>query len=300
MNPFRGVFVSAVTPHQRQGHQVDLGAMLDLVDFLCAGGVEGVAVLGATGEYPHFTIEDRIRTVQFVAKRSTVPVLAGVSHSTLDGAVSLALEAAGAGVAGVLAAPPHYYPYGQEEIREFYLRLAEAVSGAVPVLLHNLPVFTNAIHEKTVDELLATGVFAGLADAGGDAAVLGRMASAHGDLAFLCASDGAIPACAEAGVEAVLSSVGCAAPELVMALHRVLRLRLPEKTAQLTARLHEFLDWADSFPAPAAIKEATAARGLKVGPAAVPLPPAGAARREAFLAWFAAWLPEVRREALEE
>ncbi|MBK9168306.1 MAG: dihydrodipicolinate synthase family protein [Bryobacterales bacterium] len=215
MNPFRGVFVSAVTPHQRQGHQVDLGAMLDLVDFLCAGGVEGVAVLGATGEYPHFTIEDRIRTVQFVAKRSTVPVLAGVSHSTLDGAVSLALEAAGAGVAGVLAAPPHYYPYGQEEIREFYLRLAEAVSGAVPVLLHNLPVFTNAIHEKTVDELLATGVFAGLADAGGDAAVLGRMASAHGDLAFLCASDGAIPACAEAGVEAVLSSVGCAAPELV-------------------------------------------------------------------------------------
>ena len=68
--------------------------------------------------------------VNFAAKRSRVPLLVNVSHSTLDGAVELARQAAGAGVAGVLLMPPHYFRHSQQEILIFYRALCRCRSRA--------------------------------------------------------------------------------------------------------------------------------------------------------------------------
>ena len=96
-----GVYPAAVTPHRRDGHEADYGAMLELVDFLSRFGTQGVCLLGETGEFLNIRFSDRIRLIHLAVKRSRVPVIAGVSHSTLDGAIELASEAissdAGAG-----------------------------------------------------------------------------------------------------------------------------------------------------------------------------------------------------------
>ena len=78
-----GVNVAAITPRRAREVEVDLGAMLELVDFLCAQQVQGITLFGTTGEFVHFTIEERSRYVALLAKRSRVPVMANVSHSTL-------------------------------------------------------------------------------------------------------------------------------------------------------------------------------------------------------------------------
>jgi dihydrodipicolinate synthase/N-acetylneuraminate lyase len=64
----------------------------------------------------------------------------------------------------------------------------------------------------------------------------------------------------------------------------------------LEARLREFLGWMARFPVPLGIKEAVAARGLKVGPPAVP--PACETQRELeeFRSWFRPWLAIIRKE----
>src|ERR1035438_3710462 len=79
----------------------DIGATLELIDFLCAAGVQGIALLGSTGEFVNLNFDDRVRLVYLAVKRSRVPVLAGVSHSTLDGALALGREASAAGAAGL-------------------------------------------------------------------------------------------------------------------------------------------------------------------------------------------------------
>ena len=66
---------------------------------------------------------------------------------------------------------------------------------------------------------------------------------------------------------------------------------------RLNARLQEFIAWHDRFPTPVAIKTAAVERGLKVGPLAAPLAPAGQRRLEEFREWFKAWLPEVQKES---
>jgi hypothetical protein len=58
----------------------------------------------------------------------------------------------------------------------------------------------------------------------------------------------------------------------------------------LESRVQEFISWLDRFPAPVGIRAATAARGLKVGPLAVPLSPEKLRELDEFRDWFKGWL----------
>src|SRR6478752_5414824 len=91
------ISVAALTPRRDVGYEADLAAMLELVDFLCAAGVNGIALMGSTGEFLHLSLEDRAHLVKLVVKGSRCPVIAGVTHSSLDGTVMLADQAARAG-----------------------------------------------------------------------------------------------------------------------------------------------------------------------------------------------------------
>src|SRR5579863_4046824 len=148
MNPetsIDGVYVAAVTPHRDKSYEADVGATLEMLDFLADAGTDGVVLLGSTGEFLHLTFEDRVRLVQMAVKRSRVPVLVGVGHSTLDGALELGREAVGAGAAGLLLMPPYFFRYSQEDIHEFYVQFAAAMEGAARIFLYNIPAFTNEI-----------------------------------------------------------------------------------------------------------------------------------------------------------
>ena len=163
-----GVYAALITPRREDSASVDLAAALELVDFAGRGGATGVAILGATGEFIHFNPEDRLHLIRFAVKRSRVPVIANVSHSTLEGATSLGREAISLGAAALLLMPPCFFAYGQEEIREFFLRFSAALEDSAPVLLYNLPGFTNSISRDTAAELLSTGRFAGIKDSSGE------------------------------------------------------------------------------------------------------------------------------------
>src|SRR5215211_8606155 len=107
------VNVAAITPYRPNGYEADLGATLELVDYLCSAGVHGIALLGTTGEFLRLSLEDRASLVRLSVKRSRVPIIAGVTHSTLDGTVMLAEEAAESGAAAVLVMPPYFISYEQ-------------------------------------------------------------------------------------------------------------------------------------------------------------------------------------------
>src|SRR5579871_1767380 len=260
MQPIGGVIAAAVTPHGKRGEEPDIGATLELIDFLCAAGVQGIALLGSTGEFVNLNYDDRVRLVYLAVKRSRVPVLAGVSHSTLDGALALGREASAAGAAGLLLMPPHFFRYRQPEIREFYLRFAAEMSHGAPVYLYNIPVFTSAITSETATELLATGRFAGIKDSSGDwgyFAALNRHKREH-PCTVLVGHDAVFAPARKAGADGVVSGVACAAPELLLALDRAITQNAEADAQRLDARLHEFLCRIDRFPTPVAIKAALA------------------------------------------
>lgn len=290
--PFSGVNAAAITPRAADG-ALDLGAALDVVDYLCRAGVNGIALLGATGEFVHLSPDERARLMYMAVKRSRVPVLAGVSHSRLDAAVELAREAWSAGAAGLLVMPPYFYRYRQSEIREFYTRFAAEMPRDAALYIYNLPAFTNVIEPDTAADLLGSGLFAGIKDSSGDAGYFERL---RGVGEFLVGDDGVYPRVRASGAHGVVSGAACAIPELMVALDRAITTQ-SAAAGHLEAYLWEFNGRVDRFPAPVAIRQAVAARGLNVGPLAVPLSAGERRKLDEFAEWFRGWLPRVNREA---
>jgi len=173
--------------------------------------VQGIALLGSTGEFTSLSCDDRVRPVYLAVKRSSVPVPPGVSHSTLGGAPAPGRE----GAAGLLLMPPYFFRYRQPEIREFYMRFAEMIYGA-PVYLYNIPAFTSGISAETAVQLLSTGRFVGIKDSSGDwdnFQALSRYRREH-PFTFLVGHDAIFARARAAGTDGVVSDKASAMPEL--------------------------------------------------------------------------------------
>lgn len=298
MTRIEGVNAAAVTPHGTGGRGADFGAALELVDFLSKAGVAGVAVLGSTGEFLTLSFDERVRLMYLVVKRSRVPVLAGVGHATLAGALELGGQACSAGAAGLLLMPPYFFRYGQDEIREFYLQYAVRIGTGVPVYIYNIPSFTSGITPETALELLATGQFAGIKDSSGDYSYFARLKelAAQQPFTLLVGDDALFTRARIEGADGVVSGSAAAVPELMVALDRAIAAGASDRIAALEARLAEFLAWTGRFPTPVGVKTALEVRGLKIGPPSLPLAPRTALLLDEFREWFGPWLSEVNKE----
>ena len=299
MNLLKGVNVAAVTPRRESGHEIDLGLTLEIVDFLCAAGVAGIGLLGTTGEFVHYDFEQRTRLAGLIVRRSRVPVVVNVTHTTLDGSVRLAREAMTAGAAGVLIMPPYFFRYGQDDLEAFFLEFAVEAGNGVPVYIYNLPFFTSPLECETVCRLLATGQFAGIKDSSGSLDYFrGLMAQrARTPFVLLIGNDTLFVQGRGSGADGGVSGVACALPELMLGLDRAIAERNQPRVELLEGRLNEFISWLDRFPVPVGIKAALAARGLRVGPHAVPTGPQGRKRLDEYSIWLKEWIPQVLRES---
>jgi len=297
----RGVNTPVVTPHS-SGCRPDLGALEQLVDFVVAGGVRGICIGGTSGEFIHYSLEERKEMVAAAVRRTRAPVIAGISHSTLDGALELAGAAAESGARALLLMPPYFFRYAQEEIREFFLRFADRAPQSLPILLYNIPAFTNEISADTTRELLSSGRFAGIKDSSGsfDAFIRLKALRARYPFTLLVGDDKIFAEARAQGADGVVSGVAGVIPELLVGIDRAIVAGAGSQAQGLDRRLREFIAWLERFPVPSGIKLALGERGLPVGPESVPFSPARRRLADQFKAWFREWLPAVLQEAAEE
>jgi 4-hydroxy-tetrahydrodipicolinate synthase len=293
--PQTGVLAAAATPWRPELGTIDVAAALDLVDFLNQHHVDGLVLLGSTGEFVHFDAEDRMRLVHLAAKRSRVPIFANISHTTLAGSLRLAEAALGEGVAGVVLMPPYFFPYSQSSLVEYYLRFSDECDG--PTYLYNIPFFTSALDPESAGDLLATGRFAGLKDSSGDVDYLSSLLpfAAHGAGIYV-GNDRVFRPLRAAGAHGVVSGVACAVPELMVALDRAIAAGDAARAERLDAYVQAFINWLDEFPTPVGVKAATSWRGVAMTGYATPFPTPLAARLRDFENWFRDWWPGVAKD----
>jgi dihydrodipicolinate synthase/N-acetylneuraminate lyase len=274
---------------------VDLAALLEMIDFLCAAEVQGIVLFGSTGEFVHFETADRARALSLAVKRSRCPVYANVSHSTLDSAIALADEAASAGAEGVLLMPPIYFRYDQETVCQYYLEFLSALHGILPAYLYNIPMFCTAISVETAASLIAAG-YSGIKDSSGDPEYFARLVEACGEsgAGLLTGSEVLYGRFRGAGASGVVSGVASAVPELLVEYEKALCGGDEDAISRLGARVEEFVAWVEEFPAPMIIREAANLRGLPAGVAAAPLGPRLRGRLEEFRGWFPEWWRAVK------
>ena len=168
MPRFSGVIPPVVSP-MLSSDQLDALAVGRIVEHLISGGVSGLFVLGTTGEGPSLTYQMRYEMVELTceAAASRVPVLVGVTDTSLAESISLAEHASRCGATAIVAAAPFYFDVTQRELETWFSDLATA--SPLPLMLYNMPSCVGVVLSSTIVENLSHhSNIVGIKDSGGD------------------------------------------------------------------------------------------------------------------------------------
>ena len=125
----RGALAAAVTPLRDDGAALDEDAFRPYLDFLVAGGLDGILALGTTGEGILLSAAERRRAAELFLE-GPLPVIVHAGAQTTAETVALAEHAAASGAAGVAVIGPPYYALDDDSL---FVHFAAAARAAAPL-----------------------------------------------------------------------------------------------------------------------------------------------------------------------
>ena len=136
---FEGIMPAIITPFNEDNKTINVQAVKDIIDWQLGQGADGFYVLGATGEGVLMGREERElmceTAVKHVAGRK--PIICHIASINFLEAVELAKHAEKTGADALAAVPPFYFGYSDEEIFNYYKKLAGSVN--IPVIIYYHP-----------------------------------------------------------------------------------------------------------------------------------------------------------------
>lgn len=134
--PVHATHALLVTPFTTE-YTVDRHSLHSLVDYVLAGGAQGVVALGTTGEFFTMRPDERVEAVTTVveAVAGRVPVTVGVGADSTASAVALARHAREAGADCVMVPPPFYFARSAAAQRLHFTTVAAAAD--MPVMIYD-------------------------------------------------------------------------------------------------------------------------------------------------------------------
>ncbi len=143
-SPFCGVFTALVTPFQSSG-EIDFPAFNRLLELQKAAGIQGVVILGTTGESPTLTDEECeqlvIATLAYRTPSFHVYVGAGTNNTkkTIEKSIKYSCLSNGTSTLdGIMLVSPYYNKPQSQHLINHFTAVCTAIS-SVPVCLYNHP-----------------------------------------------------------------------------------------------------------------------------------------------------------------
>jgi 4-hydroxy-tetrahydrodipicolinate synthase len=135
---FQGVYSVLPTPFTKSG-DVDLDSLRRVVDLIVRAGVDGVTVLGVTGEVSRLTERERSVILETVVGQvdGRARVIVGTSADGVRTCVAFSREAASLGAAAVMVSPPRMPKLSAESVVGHYRTLAQSVD--LPIVVQDYP-----------------------------------------------------------------------------------------------------------------------------------------------------------------
>ena len=150
------------TPLKKDG-SLDSATTRILVDFLIDRGIDGLLPLGTSGEFALLSDSERREITNVVVDQANgrVPVVVGVSDSSIEKILQYSRYAKDAGADAIIAVPPYYFTTTNEGLYQFYKKLSEDTG--MPLMIYNIPEWTHClvppdIVKRLADEKLVVGM----------------------------------------------------------------------------------------------------------------------------------------------
>ena len=274
LKEFKGIYPYIVSPIDENG-EVMTEVLTDLVNHLIDSGVHGIAPLGSTGEFFYLTWDQKKKIVETVVKAANhrVPVLAGVSASTVREAVEQAREFKEMGVDGLIGILTVYFPLSQESIYNYYKGLAESVD--LPICLYNNPHFSGfELKNETLVRLSKIENIKYYKDASSNTGRLFSVINEVKDDLKVFSASAHIPAFVmQLGGVGWMSGPACLIPKESVRLFELCEAKKWDEAMELQRKIWTFNDAFQKYNLAACVKAGLELQGFKVGK---PIPPTAA------------------------
>ena len=262
----KGIFSAQWLPTDSAG-RLDRASLAAHIAFEKRAGIHGVLGLGSTGEFPHFSPEERKDVLATVAELAApLPVIANITDIRPKVAIKLGRFAKSLGLPAVALMPPIFFPMSQADVLAYFLHVADAVD--LPVMLYNFPELTGKrIDLSTIAAFADRASMCAIKQSGGDFAY-------HRDLIALGREKNyVVMSGADTRLTEVfaLGAAGCTGglvnivPELMLDIYRCCAADRPMDAAVSAARMVEFGRVIDQLAFPPNVAAGLAARGYAPG-----------------------------------
>jgi 4-hydroxy-tetrahydrodipicolinate synthase len=285
MRRLRGCGTALVTPFTRSG-AVDVAALVELVRWQLAEGIDFLVPCGSTGEAQTLDDDERALVVQTVVEAAggKVPVMAGATHNDTRKAVAETRRICALGADYILSATPYYNKPTPEGLYRHFAAVLDAATR--PVCLYNVPSRTAVnMRPDTVLRLAQHPNAIGIKEASGDLKQAMDIIAGRPDrFAVLSGEDWLTLGMIAVGGDGLISVVANEVPAATTSMVRhALGAELPE-ARDLLHRLLPLIDanFIETNPAP--VKAALHAMGRIENVLRLPLVPAGETTRKTLLA----------------
>jgi 4-hydroxy-tetrahydrodipicolinate synthase len=184
---------------------------------------------------------------------------------------------------------PHFFSYTQDDLYAF----SEDVAGklSIPILLYNLPQFTNGLESATVQNLLVNCPnIVGIKDSSGSLETLRDLTKSNPQSCRIVGNDSAFAdSVREQIADGVISGVAGVLPELILSIYAHRNESDSAEFKEAVSRLNEFIGQLNAFPTPWGLKIIAQSRGIIPASFSQPLSGQRLAQSQSLERWFQEW-----------
>lgn len=255
--PLRGIIPPLVTPLSDDQH-LDLSSLEKLVRHLLHGGVNGLFILGTTGECTSLSYAIRKEMISNVCRLvdGRVPVLVGITDTAPEESIVLTDYSKECGAAAVVAAPPYYFGLSQSELVTYFEKLADRLS--LPLFLYNMPSHTKTmIAVDTVEKLAKHPNIVGFKDSSANATYFNALLYTfrnQPEFSLFVGPEEMMASAVLMGAHGGVSGGANMFPKLYVALFEAAKtnnmeevLRLQEKVMEVSAKIYSLGTYGSSY-----------------------------------------------------
>jgi len=242
---FEGIMVPMVTPLLSNG-ELDKKGVERVVKHLVNGGVQGIFILGTTGEAASLKPAIKKDLIEISCKESNgkTPVFVGITHTSLEVSLKLARSAKENGAVAVVAALPYYFALDQDDIFQYYVKLAD--QSPLPLFLYNFPVMTKStIAPETAFKLAKHANIIGLKDSSGNGVYFQKLLQVkqqYPEFSLLVGPEEMLAEAVISGADGGVNGGANIFPSLYVKMYDAAKARDFEKTAKIQSLILEISD----------------------------------------------------------
>lgn len=272
---YPGVYPAMSTPLTNE-REIDRAGIKQVVGYLFDNGVDGLSILGSTGECSALRREQRKEALalalEYGGDRGTI--FTGAAGSVVADVIADLKSIDGMGAKGALVPPPFYYPLNNEGVVSYYERVAEA--SPVPIILYNIPRITKVqITVEAVARLIEHPNIMGIKDSSGEFAYfteIARLAENAPGFTVLTGSDAMLAASLFVGGHGIIGAGVNIVPDVTVAVYHAAMSGDRTKAIALQHKVADAVNACRVGVFPAAYKAQFALKGLCEPYMAWPIP----------------------------